>query len=135
MKPDGLVYFAHAMPTYGKSEEARALGWFDGKGWTPNLVNPSDPRHQSHCCRSNMSYWKGLVRNCAALYFIRFKGQIPSGVGQEIETALENRAKVVEMVPYCDGFDLVEWTACPKYLDYEATKRLIYPERYQKVER
>lgn len=129
-----MLYFAHAIPTYGTKDEARVLKWFGDKGLLDHLINPSDPKYQNHCCRSNMSYWKGLVEKCVALYFIRYKGKIPSGIGQEITAALASGSTVVEMIPCCDGFDLVTWKTVPEFLDYEATKRLIYPERYQKVE-
>lgn len=128
------IYFAHAIPDYGSRSEQLVMKWFDKKGWGDSVINPGAPEFQSHCCKTNMSYWKGVVEGCMALYFLRYKGQIPSGVGQEIQTAIAAKIPVVELVPMCDGFDLVRWQKCPEFLDYEATKRLIYPERYQKVE-
>lgn len=128
-----MLYFAHAIPTYGTPEEQRVLKWFTDKGWIDHLINPSDPKYQNHCCVRDMDYWKGLVSKCQVLYFTRYKGQITSGIGQEIEAALQSCTGVVEMIPEEQGYKLLVWTKCPPYLDYEATKRLIYPERYQQA--
>ena len=126
------LYFAHCKNDYGSPIEAKALKWFSDKGWLDHLINPADPKHQNTCVKNSMDYWKGLVNKCVAIYFLRYKGQITSGVGQEIEEMFGGGG-IIEMVPACDGFDLVTWNTVPPYLDYEATKRLMYPDRYQKV--
>jgi hypothetical protein len=124
------AYYAHAIPDYGTEFEAEVLNMMAGMGMEP--LNPGNPKHQQTCLRNCMSYWIGLVRQCDALVYTRYRGKVTAGVGKEVDAALDAGLPVYLILPVGSGrndWHVIRTETYPERLTVEETRMLIRAER------
>ncbi len=91
------VYYAHAMPTYGTKIETLEKKLIAKLLPKHKIVDPGSIQENIEKRKGGMEYCFSLIDRCDALVFSRYKGIITSGVGKEIDHALENKLVVHEL--------------------------------------
>jgi len=87
---DPMCYYAHCMTIYGSEQEKRDIATLGELGM--QVLDPSTDGS------TEMKHYTNLVRNCDMLAFrANPDGSIPSGVMEEIETALLYGRPVFEL--------------------------------------
>jgi hypothetical protein len=85
------VYYAHSICLYGSENEARQLIRIMLKFKGAKIINPALHPNES------MDYYLGLVENCNIVVFSNLLGKITSGVGKEVNHALQKGIEVYEL--------------------------------------
>ena len=96
-KRDKMIYFAHAICTYGSEEEEELIEQI--KNFFPDLeiVNPGSIDNIPETMLDGMEFYKRVVNKCDILIFSRLNGKVTSGVGIEINHALLKKKTVYEI--------------------------------------
>lgn len=108
------VYYAHAMCLYGKEQEKKELALIREKFKDAEIINPA--KHQN----LPMDDYLELVDKCDVVVFSRLLGQVTSGVGKEVNYALE-KGKDVYML---NGVSLIPIKSPVKYISCQSTREL-----------
>lgn len=121
------LYYAHAMPIYGKLEEQEQIACI-GRGFNEEIVNPAAYNGHPEKRRDTLAFCFKLIDGCQILVFTRWRGLITSGVGAEVNYAL-NRGK--------DVFELIDGKFLPvtepvKHLSLEETLELYYGKSFRR---
>ena len=77
------VYYAHAICLYGKEQEKKELVLIREKFKDAEIINPA------HYQNLPMDFYLRLVDKCHIVVFSRLLGKVTSGVGKEVNYALE----------------------------------------------
>lgn len=114
------LYFAHAMCTYGKSDERRDLARIRRRWTRAIIVNPARYSEHPEKLADTMNFCFGLVGRCQFGVFTRLLGKITCGVGKEVNHALKIGKPVFEL----DGKKLVHRSRRVSYISRVSTIRL-----------
>jgi hypothetical protein len=93
-----IIYYAHCKSIYGTPQEKRDIELLERLGF--EVINPNLPEHDKACekCNDKMFYFTGLVKLADALAFRALpSGEIPSGVGKEIDAARSKDIPIIEL--------------------------------------
>jgi len=109
------------MVSYGSTIEAEDVKLLEKLGF--EVLNPSDKKYQDEFkeyLKNNsddvMGYFSSLVKSCQLVAFRSLpSGQILSGIGKELETALENKISIIELPCSIES----------RTLPYKETKRFL----------
>ena len=91
------IYYAHAMCIYGTDDEKIEIQQIEEKFQDHSIVDPGTYASNPDKKEEGMEYCKKLVSRCDKLVFTRLLGKITSGVGLEINHALESGKIVYEL--------------------------------------
>src|SRR5262245_4586900 len=92
-----FLYFAHAMPIYGEPEEAMQLGQIKNKFTGHKVVNPALYSNQPEKRKDTMAFCYKLIDGCDKLVFTQWRNVITSGVGLEVNYALNKGKQVFKL--------------------------------------
>lgn len=92
------LYFAHAMPIYGKHEESVQLGHIKSKFINESIINPASYSNHPEKRKDMMAFCYKLLDGCNILVFTKWRKVITSGVGLEVNYALTKGIEVFELV-------------------------------------
>jgi len=120
------LYFAHAMPIYRTHEEKEQLSRIGRRFLDEDIINPAAYSNHPEKRRDTMAFCYKLIDGCEILVFSRWRGMITSGVGQEVNYALEHGKKVFELV----SGRFMQITKPVTHLSFEETVRLYYGDRF-----
>ena len=84
------VYYAHAMCLYRTEQENNELKLIREKFKDAGIVNPADHRDRSEEAEDAMNFYLSLVDSCDIVVFSHLLGKVTSGVGKEVNHALNN---------------------------------------------
>ena len=119
------IYYAHAMPTYRTTKERTEKTLIRKLFPKHIIVDPGTYQENIQKRKEGMAYCLKLVRNCNALAFSRYRGEINVGVGKEVNYALDNNLQVYELLK-----SRIKAVKSPiKHLSMEETLELYYPDR------
>jgi len=91
------VYYAHPIPLYGTKQESNERKHIIKNFPEAEIVDPGTFQDNPKKQREGMEFCLRLVRKCHALVFSKFKGKITSGVGKEVNYAIERKIDVFEI--------------------------------------
>lgn len=91
------IYFSHVMPTYGTDLEKKEKQLILENIPNSKVVDPGSIQDNPEKRKEGMKYCLKLVKKCDSLVFSRFKGEITSGVGKEVNYAIEQKINVFEL--------------------------------------
>lgn len=98
------IYYAHSMHLYNTNQEKRDVATLEKLGF--EVLNPNQEEYQKgyleyrdkHGGENAMDYFGLLIDKCEALAFrAHVDGKIPSGVGFEVNYAVETFVPVFEL--------------------------------------
>ena len=108
------VYYAHAICLYGTEQEKKEVMLIRERFKDAEIINPVNyPAH-------SMDFYLRLVDKCHIVVFSYLLGKITSGVGKEVNYAL-NKDKNVYML---NGVRLFQIKSPVKYISRQCTREL-----------
>lgn len=97
------IYFAHPINTYGDQIELYAIDSINRLYPECILINPNCPDHQDGYKRDGMSYFRKIISECDRVVVLPFSdGSIGAGMAKEINWALRQGKKVIQLKPFED---------------------------------
>lgn len=97
------IYFVHPINTYGDQIEKYAIDAIFRLYPDCILVNPNSDQHQIGYLQSGMMYSRAIILSCDRLVVLPFSdGSIGAGMAKEINWALKNGKKVIQLKPFGD---------------------------------
>ena len=124
------IYYAHAMCIYGTSDEEIEIQQIEENFPDHLIVDPGTYANNPDKRNEGMEYCKKLVLSCDKLVFTRLLGKITSGVGLEINHALESGKVVYELKKN----KMKQIKKPVKYISREDTISLYGKYRMKKIE-
>src|SRR6185437_3349858 len=121
------IYFAHAMCTYRTESERLQLNCIRAKFRGARITNPARYTNHPEKLADTLGFCKLLVEKCHIVVFCRLLGKVTSGVGIEVNHALDKRKPVFELV----GKQLRQRRSRVRYISRAATIRLYTRYRNQ----
>lgn len=127
-----VVYFAHAMCTYGTPQERAELDAIRRGIPGCRIINPAGYDQHPEKKRAVLDFCLRLIEKSNGVVFSRLLGKITVGVGAEINHALGLGLEVFELRPdeRAEEWVFREQRRPVKYIDHPATIAL-----YRKYER
>lgn len=114
------VYYAHAMPLYGTEKESNEKEIIVKSLSVSEIVDPGTFQNNPQKRREGMEYCFKLIQDCNTLVFSKFQRKITSGVGKEVNFAIQKKIEVFEL----NGRKLKQITKPVKYLSILETINL-----------
>lgn len=91
------IYYAHAMVIYGKPDEKLELKRIKRKFGKAKILNPADYNNHPEKRRDTLGFCFKLIDKSDGVVFSRLLGQVTSGVGAEVNYAIEKGKTVYEL--------------------------------------
>lgn len=92
------LYYAHAKPIYKTNLEQTELEQIRSKFKDHTIVNPAEYQDNPEKRKDVMKFCFRLIDPCSTMVFSKWSGEITSGVGAEVNYALEKGKIVYELM-------------------------------------
>jgi len=114
------VYYSHSMKLYGTRAEKEEIGIIEENFPGAEIINPPSFERSPRKRIEGMGFCHRLIDECDIVVFSRLFGVVTSGVGDEVNYALEKKKRVYEakngsLTPCCNPL---------KYISRMQTRRI-----------